>query len=410
QVQEKIKDVYPDLKTEDDDVNNQIIIEGNKDKVNKALSLAKKMDQEHKLITEIIRIDYIELEQAQNIIEETIPDLTLNMESHNSNLIMVGKEKEVNQGKELIKKLDNPSKQVLLEVQIEEIQRDKLAELGPGFEELRNLSSLDFIKSGEGNLEGVEVDWPRLLRILENRDISQTLANPSLMTSDGEEAKLLIGDQIPYQQTETREDEQVTNYEYMDVGITLEFEPSISKDELILLDVKPQISSIGSRSGNSPLPELKTREVETQISLKDGEGFAIGGLIQDDIVQDISQVPVLSSIPILGRLFRSTKEEDIRTEVIIFITPHIVDPLEDGVKDTGVDKYIEEKTDQKRGSNILERFLRLQEEKMLEDKTGNNAEEKMRLYGIDGKSLNSGDADDYKIQEGEDWILSVPLF
>jgi len=143
------------------------------------------------------------------------------------------------------------------------------------------------------------------------------------MTLNGEKARLLIGDRIPVIVEDVQEDHVTRSIQYIDAGITLEFTPWITTDNRINLEINPKVSSIGESVGSS-LPSINTREVETKIRLEDGETFAIGGLIQDDIIESVSRVPLLSEIPILGELFKRQKVDKIKTEVIIFITPHIV--------------------------------------------------------------------------------------
>jgi len=244
--------------------------------------------------------------------------------------------------------------------------------------------------------------------MLETSDISQTLANPSLMASDGEEARLLIGDQIPYEIRETENGEQITRYEYQDVGIVLDFTPNITQDDLILLEVKPEISTIGAETGHSPLPQLKTRELETQISLRDGEGFAIAGLIQDDVIQEISQIPILSNIPLIGRLFRSTKEETVQTEIVIFITAHIIDPLSDGEEKPETDSYVPADSEDSPDA-FLDKFFRFGDFQTIPE-TKTEVELDSLLDDQDQFYLNFN-YDDYFVIPGRDnWIITIPLF
>lgn len=193
-------------------------------------------------------------------------------------------------------------------------------------------------------ISGVEMTWPEFLDAMERKGSAETLANPHLMTLNGENAKLLIGQRIPVKMENS---EGETSIKYIEAGITLEFRPWITEDGLVELDIRPKVSSLGEELYEG-FPAIKTREVETRLRLKDGETFAIGGLIQTDKSESISRVPVLSSIPILGELFKQRNQETNKTELMIFITPRIVEQnYPEDKEDKSLDESEKQKDNQK---------------------------------------------------------------
>ncbi|MDI3546758.1 MAG: ral secretion pathway protein [Halanaerobiales bacterium] len=319
EIKNRIIEIAPDLKIHPVEERQQLVITGKEDEVKLAVSLARKLDQLDKEVTEFVRVDYLDLEETESILSGFHPEVKLQFNQKKKELIINGKEDDVREAIALIRRLDTPRRQVIIEARIEEISRTELKKLGIYPDKL---SEINFVKD-DGKIDSLSISWPDAIKALEESGSANTLANPRLMTLNGEKAKLLIGDRIPVVVEEVEEGMVTKTIEYIEAGITLEFKPWITGDNQIVLEVSPKVSSIGESIGSS-LPPINTREVETKIRLKDGETFAIGGLIQDDIIESVSKVPVLSEIPILGELFKHRSRNNIKTELIIFITPHIV--------------------------------------------------------------------------------------
>ncbi|MFW5962277.1 MAG: secretin N-terminal domain-containing protein [bacterium] len=289
-------------------------------------------------VTESIRINYANPQELETIINQLVEEVSISVSEQNNNIIIKGREDRVDKGIELIEELDIPKKQVLIDVTVEEISRNHLEDIGVSTDDLSNirfLRSQDSIEQGNekllGSVIGVDVSFPNMLRALKTEGKAKTLANPSLMALDREQANLLIGDKIPIQLSKSNDDGIVeNNIEYVDVGIVLDFLPRITDDGTVTLEVNPRISTLGQRVSGGSLPAINTREASTKIRLHDGQTFAIGGLIQDDVIESYSKVPLLSDIPLLGGLFKHRDIQNITTEVIIFITPHIINDIEEG--------------------------------------------------------------------------------
>ncbi len=175
------------------------------------------------------------------------------------------------------------------------------------------------------NAGGLEVGI--LLEALESRGVVRTLAEPNLTALSGQEAKFLAGGEYPVPVVQA---EGSTTVQFKPFGVELNFIPRVVDGDIINIELEAAVSSIDpsvsvSQSGIS-VSGFKRRETSTTVEMRDGESFAIAGLLSDDF-QDINgQVPWLGDVPVLGALFRSAEYQREQTELVIVITPHLVTP------------------------------------------------------------------------------------
>lgn len=175
------------------------------------------------------------------------------------------------------------------------------------------------------NAGGVEVGL--LLEALESRGVVRTLAEPNLTALSGQEAHFLAGGEYPV--PVSQEGGSVT-VEYKPFGVELNFVPRVINGDLINLELAASVSSIDPANGFSVngfnVDAFRRRETSTTVELRDGESFAIAGLLTDDFTDLNGQVPWLGDIPVLGALFRSAEYQRQQTELVIIITAHLVTP------------------------------------------------------------------------------------
>lgn len=316
---EKLEQISSKLDVEIEEFNGEVIISGREEAVKRSVSFLKEMEDENKQLTDLFAVNYLDPDELKKILAGLYPDLKLQINQMKRQLIVTGKEARVKDVASFMEKIDRPRRQVIIEARFEEISRSQLKNMGIYPD---RLGQIEFIKDGQG-VDGLSINWPGAINALEKSGHANTLANPRLMTLNGEEARLLIGDRIPVLVEKVEDGEATRTIQYIEAGITLQFKPWITDDNYINLEVKPKVSSIGKSVGTG-LPPINTREVETKVQLKDGETFAIGGLIQDDIIENVSRIPLLSQIPVLGELFKQRHLNKMKTELIILITPHIV--------------------------------------------------------------------------------------
>ncbi len=163
-----------------------------------------------------------------------------------------------------------------------------------------------------------------MLEALETNGLVRTLAEPNLTALSGQSASFLAGGEYPIPvQTNTG-----VAIEFKEFGIQLDFTPTVVSEGLINLVLDTEVSSLGDSVtlAESSIPSLNTRSASTTVEMRDGESFAIAGLLQDDFRDSISQVPWLGDLPIIGTLFRSTNYQRQQTELVVIITAHLVSP------------------------------------------------------------------------------------
>ncbi|HKL76479.1 MAG TPA: secretin N-terminal domain-containing protein [Halanaerobiales bacterium] len=316
----KVKSTYPDIKISYDEVHEHLEIKGDDEKVSNTLTLIDRYDDEQQKRTEIIGIDYVNLDSVSSIVEDSVPEVNLNKNELTREIIISGNTMDVERAVNLIENLDIPRRQVIIEARLEEISMTETSSMGISNPE-NNLPTIEFIKDPMGQIEGITGTWPDYISALKSEGKAETLANPRLMTLNGEEGNMLIGEQIPVKGIDA---EGKLNITYIEAGINLNFTPWITKENYIELEVTPKVSSLGEELYEG-FPAIRTREVTTKLRLKDGQSFAIAGLIQEDVKNSERKVPLLSEIPILGKLFRYDTDNTEKTELVIFITPRIVE-------------------------------------------------------------------------------------
>ncbi|SLN40982.1 Type II secretion system protein D precursor [Roseovarius litorisediminis] len=166
-----------------------------------------------------------------------------------------------------------------------------------------------------------------LLEALETKGVVRTLAEPNLTALSGQEANFLAGGEYP---VPVAQDNDTTTIEFKPFGVELNFVPRVVDDGVINLEMGAAVSSLdptnGIQADGFQIDAFRRRETSTTVSLRDGESFAIAGLLQDDFRDNNGQVPWLGDIPILGALFRSADYQRSQTELVIIVTAHLVSP------------------------------------------------------------------------------------
>jgi pilus assembly protein CpaC len=174
------------------------------------------------------------------------------------------------------------------------------------------------------------------MRALQDKGVLQVLAEPNLTTVSGRPAKFLAGGEFPYPviQGSNGGFTSVT-IQFRPYGIQLDFTPYVHPDGSIRLRVNPEVSALdytnAVKISGYTVPAISTRKADTEIELKDGQSFAISGLLDNRITDSLDRIPGISNIPILGQLFRSKNLNHSVTELIVIVTPTVVDPLKDTV-------------------------------------------------------------------------------
>ncbi len=170
------------------------------------------------------------------------------------------------------------------------------------------------------------LEFAVLLEALESKGMVRTLAEPNLTALSGQEAKFLAGGEYPIPVSS----QDGITVEYKPFGVELNFTPVVVDDDVINLTINAAVSSIDTTQGlvndGFSINAFRRRETSTTVEMRDGESFAIAGLLQDDFRDLNGQVPWLGDVPIIGALFRSSEYQRSQSELVIIVTPHLVTP------------------------------------------------------------------------------------
>ncbi len=171
------------------------------------------------------------------------------------------------------------------------------------------------------------------IQALKSNGAFRSLAEPNLLAVHGQEASFLAGGEFPYPVVQGGANVGAVTIQFREYGVRLSFKPEILPSGNIRLHVKPEVSTLDFANGLTlqgfNIPSILTRKAETEIELADGQTFAIAGLVDNTMLQDIDKVPLLGDIPILGSLFRSKEVRQNRNELLVLVTPQIVRPLDE---------------------------------------------------------------------------------
>ena len=238
---------------------------------------------------------------------------------------------------EFLKMIDLPQMQVTLACVIVELRKGRGFALGVRSGTTRNVGEgdvqargfFDFLgkdvsKSGAFGKIGILPDRFELeLSSMEENNEAKVLARPRVTTLNGNKAELNVTNTVYYLVSQVSSDGYpITDYRSFNDGISLELTPTMTQDGLITLAVAPEIKTAGRSTGDGPR-DISSRNMKTTVVLRDGETLCLGGLIRKNKTEVRSAVPFFGSIPVLGRLFSYTSEEEDETELAIFITPTV---------------------------------------------------------------------------------------
>jgi pilus assembly protein CpaC len=291
-------------------------------------------------------------DRLQAALERKLPDARVDVSSANGSILLSGTaadQKTIDEagaiakefgGDKVVNTVDiGGGKQVQLKVRFLEATRSANRELGLGW-----AAKSDGISVGVGSSMlasgstpfgeivsqvlsgGLSVDM--VVQALEARGLVRSLAEPNLVALSGQTSSFLAGGEFP---VPVAGDNQSISVEFKKFGVGLDFTPTVAPNGLIHLNIKPEVSEIDYSAAVTingiTIPGLKVRRSDSTLELRDGQSFVMAGLLLNSRSVSNNRVPWLGSVPILGNLFRSTAYKRAETDLVIIVTPHIVDPL-----------------------------------------------------------------------------------
>jgi general secretion pathway protein D len=311
-----------------------------------------KLDQYQDLMVKTFYLNNVKAKEAVNLIRSMLDVKKVYVNEIQNSLTVRDTPEKMKLVEKVIAANDLKEAEVILDVEILEISRSNTLKYGwnftPGLTASASVQSITpptgvTVPAGSISMtdlrslskDNVFVTLPGLVVNLIKQDSdAQTLANPRVRVLNNKPAKFHIGDKIPVQ-TATVQSTQTaavtSTFEYKDVGIKLNIEPNIHLNNTITLKLAMEISTLGQPLdfGNGQKQyTFGSRNTETLVNLRDGETVIIGGLIKDEERKSKIKVPILGDIPIVGKLFSSTDDETVKTDILMSITPNIVRTME----------------------------------------------------------------------------------
>jgi type IV pilus assembly protein PilQ len=322
-------------------------------------------DKTSKMITAVSKIIYCNYATASKLVGVLGSNLSqggkISADERTNSLIITDMADNIEKIEGLLKKLDTPTPQVLLEARILDVKIDKSLKTGvnianffktdeywtdPLAQERANRIEDEEIEGddihpnynyrqpfshsagGEGTFkiaiikEGYNIE--ALIEAVKTDRHAKILNTPKILVLNNEEATIDIIDQIPYEErTQTEEGGQLVSTAFKDVGVRIKVKPQINKNGTVILSVSPEQSfQTGQAIGNIPI--INTSKLDTTFMLRDGETAVIGGLIRVTDSDTEDKIPILGDIPILGYLFKKTDKQEKRSELTIFVTAHVM--------------------------------------------------------------------------------------
>jgi len=322
------------------------------EKLDKMVKTAKDLDKAP--MTEIFDIKYAKSSDMKTQLSSAITQGTgeVYVDERSSKVVVSDLPDKMKKISKMVKAFDAETKQVFIEAEILQITLKKEYQRGINWEKLFksvDWHNLDFkgtfgvnpswtpsptlansnIKVNVGTF--AKDTWTSAIQLLETYGDTKIISSPRLAVVNNQEAKILVGSREAYVTQSQSQAETTTvtseNVEFIDVGTKLHIVPTINEDGFITMKIKPEVSSVRetlTTSLGSKIPIVETSEAETVVKIKDGAMILIAGLIKEDKRQDTNGIPILGSLPFIGGFFGARANLDKRTEVVVFITPHII--------------------------------------------------------------------------------------
>lgn len=317
------------------------------------------LDAGGKLITNVEVRVAPDLTEFKERLKQILPNETIDVRTANDGIVMSG---TVSSTQRLQRALDLAERyapervsnlmivggvqQVMLKVRFAEMQRSVSKALGTGLSITGSgvnvqtgpylgartdagavVVNPESVGAGIFSFDAGAFEVELLLQALEQKGMSRTLAEPNLTALSGQEAKFLAGGEYP---VPVAQDDGKISVEFKPFGVELNFIPRVVDGDLINLELATAVSALDTANGYSDgtlnIAAFTRRETSTTVELRDGESFAIAGLLQDDFQDNNAQLPWLGDVPILGALFRSADYERSQSELVVIITAHLVTP------------------------------------------------------------------------------------
>ena len=310
------------------------------------------IDIKEKFVNKIYRINYADVKQVEGALKKFISkDGSLSANLGTSNIIVTDAESKIAAIDAFIKEIDRITPQILVEARIYDVTHRDTLDLGVEWQAGSQTTILDPLGSnpsgntnpystgtfsaltdetstGTGTLRlgflnsSTDIDI-RLKAEAQNIN-AKLLANPRILVLDNEDAKFDIVREIPYTETSTTGNTATQTVKFKNVGVALTVRPHLTREGMLRLELVPEFGVLVGTSSTGA-PTVDTRKVQTIVLVKDGQTVVLGGLRKKDVTQQTNKIPLLGDLPWVGAAFRFEGEDTTTSEIIVFITPRIIE-------------------------------------------------------------------------------------
>jgi type II secretory pathway component GspD/PulD (secretin) len=264
---------------------------------------------------------------------------TVNVNEQINSLIVIGQPEEIAKVEGVVKAVDRAQPQVILEANIIEVNKDALRDLGIDWSDQISLSYQESGRPVEipnvatssesilniGAFERSPLSFTAIIKMLENENKAKVLSNPRVTTMNEKEAEIFVGDRIPYTINTVSGGVATTEVRFEEPGIRLKITPMIIDGDFVVIKVEPEVSFIFSfRGPDNQYPWVKKRQATAYVRIRNNHPFVLGGLLTQEEKKNLYKVPLLGNVPWLGNLFSYERHSVTDTELIITITPTVV--------------------------------------------------------------------------------------
>lgn len=314
-----------------------LVVRGREEEFQKIEEVLKKIDTTLEIktfyLSNNIYEDEAQLQKIRELLKIIIPEEErVNYDFTQKAFVVRGTKEEIEAVGQLISNLDRKLPQIMVDAKLVEINREKIKDLGVSWTVGGKEGEITF---GELSLGGTmeRRDLVEMtIRALEKKNLARLVGNPRILTLSGKKATIHVGDSIPYRNLETDREGRLIpgRLQFLEVGITLEVTPVLTQEGMVVVHAKPEVSTYTEREYalaglTFEDPQKSVKNADTTARLRPGETLVIGGLIRSEDIERITRIPILSELPLVGDLFVLRNRTHKETELIVFLTPYVVE-------------------------------------------------------------------------------------
>jgi len=328
-----------------DEGSNTVVLLDFPDKINQMKKMVEQMDRPTE--TRIFDLNYAQSDKIKEQIQEVISkgSGSIKIDARTNKVAITDYPEKLDEIGKIINAFDEKTTQVLIDSKIIEVTLDDKFTMGIDWDawlkqnlRIANAFSLNTTTGGKLTVGTTTIDkvgeYKTIVQLLQTIGETRILSSPRVTAVNNQEAKILVGSKEAYitqttSQAGTGSTVTAQSVNFVDVGVQLYVTPAINRDGFVTMKIRPVVSSaiykdLTSGGTTSTVPIVSTSEAETAVMVRDGTTIIIAGLMKDEKTKTVNKVPVLGDIPFLGGLFRNTSDEVKKTELAIFLTPHIL--------------------------------------------------------------------------------------